>query len=498
MPAQASTPALMSSGLVGAAWDARCEMTRHTTFKFCLNPDVHVLQLLDRHAGASRFAFNQCLRMVKSALAARRIDPTIGLSWTGFDLIKAFNGWKKTEAAGRIFAVDSAGVAEVRVTGLAWRNRVCQQVFEEAAVDCGRALSAWSDSRRRKRKGRPIGFPRFKKKTRDTPAFRLRNKYSKGGRPAIRIGETHPRSVTLPGVGSLRVRDDTRRLRRLLAKGRARILFATVSHHGGRWWVALNVEAADLHIAHRHRPREAGDRSGWIGIDRGLAVFAVAATANGCEVARFDGAPKPRAGGMRQQRRLSKLLSRKQKGSHNRRRVAARPARHHQHVANIRRHFLHKVSNELVKTHDRLILEALNVAGMLRNHSLAALITDAGWAAFATQVHYKQTWRGGEIATADRWYPSSKRCAACGLINPDLPLNERVFGCSCGYSADRDLNAAVNLAQWAQNHHSDPRTPKRGGRVNNARRRDGADQHPGVGETSPNDAGTDVQAAPAA
>jgi putative transposase len=157
--------------------------------------------------------FNQCLQVVKDALAGRRIDPASDLPWTGFDLINAFNAWKKTEAAGRIFAVDSAGVAEVRVIGLAWRNQVCQQVFEEAAVDCGRALSACSGSRRRNRTGRQIGFPRFKKKMRARPAFRLRNKYSKGGRPSIRIGQTHPRSVTLPGIGTLRVHDDTRRLR---------------------------------------------------------------------------------------------------------------------------------------------------------------------------------------------------------------------------------------------------------------------------------------------
>src|SRR5271156_3413799 len=101
-------------------------MSRHTTFRFCLDPTVEHYEVLARHAGASRFAFNQCLRMVKTALTQHKTDPGVEVAWTGFDLINAFNGWKKTEDAGRVFTVDSEGVAETTVTGLAWRNQVCQ------------------------------------------------------------------------------------------------------------------------------------------------------------------------------------------------------------------------------------------------------------------------------------------------------------------------------------------------------------------------------------
>jgi hypothetical protein len=135
------------------------EMSRHTTFKFCLDPTVGQHEVLSRHAGASRFAFNQCLRIVKTGLTDRRADQDIDVPWTGFDLINAFNAWKKTEDAGRVFTVDSDGVTESVVTGLAWRTEVCQQVFEEAAADLSRGLKAWSDSRSGKRKGRRIGFP---------------------------------------------------------------------------------------------------------------------------------------------------------------------------------------------------------------------------------------------------------------------------------------------------------------------------------------------------
>jgi putative transposase len=446
--------------IVGAVCEAAGEMTRHTTFKFCLDPTVEQQGVFARHGGAARFGFNQCLRMVKTGLTERRIDPAVKVPWTGFDLINTFNAWKKSEDAGRVFVVDPDGVSEILVTGLPWRDQVYQQVFEEAAVDCGRALGAWSDWRSGGRKGRRVGFPRFRKKTRDRPSFRLRNRHPSNGKPAIRVGEAHPRSVRLPGIGTVRVHDDTRRLRRMLAKGRAKILFATVSRHGGRWWVALNVEAADLHPDHRHPARAHGDCDGWIGVDRGLSAFLVAAKTDGREVARIDDPPKPLAKGMVRQCRLAKSLSRKEKGSNNRRRAAARLARHHYRVRNVRRHFLHAVSNELIKAHDRLVIEDLNVTGMIRNRRLARAISDAGWTELARQLLYKATWRGSEVVIADRWYPSSQICSRCNARNRYLTLADRTFTCSCGHLLDRDRNAAANLARWGKEYDANSRTPK--------------------------------------
>ena len=162
---------------------------------------------------------------------------------------------------------------------------------------------------------------------------------------------------------------------------------------------------------------------------------------------------------MRQQRRLAKSLSRKQDGSHNRRDAAARLVRHHRHVANIRRHFLHQVSNEVVKTHDRLVIENLNVAAMLTNHRLARAISDAGWGEFARLVKYKLAWRGGQLVEADRWYPSTKLCAQCGATHTEMTLAHRWFTCRCGHSADRDANAARNLARWGHTSTMLPRSP---------------------------------------
>jgi putative transposase len=467
-------------------------MGRFTAFRFTIDPSPAQVVGLRRHAGASRFAFNQCLAMVKDALAARDRDPSVVVPWSGFDLINAFNRWKRSTAAGRILAVDAAGTATVVTTGLSWRGEVHQQVFEEAAVDCGRALAAWTASRRGTRPGRPVGFPRFKRKTGAVASFRLRCKTTTG-RANIRVGDAHAgaRTVTLPKVGVLKVREDTRRLRRMIRTGRAAIVSATLSYRTGRWTVSVTVQAADLHPATQHPPRRATERGGWVGVDRGPSAFVVAADTAGRQVLRVADPPRPRRAMLPTLRRLSRQVSRKQRGSANRAKAAARLGRCHGRVRNVRRHFLHEVANRLVQTHDRLALEDLHTAGMLRNRHLAAAIADAGWADLARIIGSKQRWRGGQMVLVDRWYPSTKTCTACHTVAATVPLSTRIFRCQeCGYRADRDLNAAVNLATWAEQHHAQARDPEARGPVTNAYRGDGPGPHHRVGETNPNDVGT--------
>ncbi|MBB5474757.1 IS200/IS605 family element transposase accessory protein TnpB [Cellulomonas hominis] len=462
-------------------------------------PTAEQARALTRHEGAARFAFNQGLRLhLDARRTAKRDDvediDAVKVPWTGFDLINALNAWKKTEDAGRRFVVGTDGTVELEVTGLAWRSQVSAQVFEEAVVDLGNALRAWTDSRRGRRAGRSIGHPRFKKKNPERGSFRMRNKTSKtktGVRPTIRLGENGPRSVTLPGIGAIKVHDDTRRLRRLLATGRARILFATVSRRGGRWRISLTTEAADLHPAGRHEPRADADRGGWAGVDRGLHAPVVVALADGTKTLRIDEAPKALSTSRAVTRRMQKSVSRKVMGSANRRSAVARLARHHERVRARRHYFLHQVSNLLVKTHDRLVIEDLNITGMLANHRLAAAISDAAWGELARQLLYKQAWRGGTVLTADRWFPSSKTCSACTNVNQTLTLADRVFVCeSCGHIVDRDLNAAINLATWGVRNFSQVLDPEARGQVTNVHRRGGSGPRIRASETGPDDVET--------
>jgi hypothetical protein len=204
------------------------------------------------------------------SLCVQRVLP---VPWSGFDLINAFNAWKRSEDAGRIFVAAPDGTIIKQTTGLSWRQEVSAQVFEEAAVDLGHALAAYGRARTGTRGNRRVGFPKRKRKGRCRDSFRLRNKRQKGGGHLIRVGDGHPRTVTLPRIGTVRVHDDTRRLRRLLRPveqvhpetgertlvSRARILYATISRHGTRWYVSLNVQAPNLHPARRH-PRSPGAR----------------------------------------------------------------------------------------------------------------------------------------------------------------------------------------------------------------------------------------------
>ncbi|QAY62890.1 hypothetical protein ET495_06115 [Xylanimonas allomyrinae] len=502
----ASSPSGLTSLVVSVPAGSVLVVARHTTFQLVADPTAEQARALARHEGAARFAFNQGLRLHLNARQASRNatevltgdDPdAVLVPWTGFDLINAFNAWKKTEDAGRCFVVAADGTADLEVTGLVWRSEVSAQVFEEAVVDLGKALGAWTSSRRGKRAGRPVGHPRFKKKNYERGSFRLRNKTSKtrtGQRTTIRLGEAGPRSVTLPGIGAIKVHDDTRRLRRMLAKGRARILFATVSRRGGRWRISLNVEAADLHPAAQHPARDDADHAGWAGVDRGLHAPVVAATRDGSEVLRVATAPKALLTAQPVTRRLQKSVSRKVKGSASRRAAVRRLARHHERVRARRHHFLHQVSNSLVQTHDRLVIEDLNITGMLANHRLAAAISDAAWGELARQLRYKMAWRGGQVVTADRWFPSSKTCSACGDVKTTLTLGDRVFTCEnedCGLTIDRDRNAAINLATWGEQHHTTQvLDPEARGQVTNAHRPDGSGPRTRADETSRDDVGT--------
>jgi putative transposase len=439
-------------------------MARHTTFRFCLDPTVEQSVALARHAGAARFAYNQCLRLhlnarerlrslIRHGASSDTVDQARdAVPWSRFSLINAYNHWKVSQAAGRRFLVTGDGVTEVEVTGLAWRAEVSSEVFEEAAVDLGRALAAWTASRSGKCTGRPVGHPRFKKKNHTGGSFRMRNR-TKGTWSSIRVGTgDRPRSLNLPKLGSIRVREDTRRLRRMIATDRARILQATITRGARRWWVSITVEAAEMHPAIQHPARPTHDTTSWVGVDRGLHALVVAGTRDGTETLRVQ-APKALAVGLRQQRRLARAVSRKKRGSANRRKARMRLAKHHVRVRDTRQHFLHQVSNQLVKTHDRLVLEDLNITGIMSNRRLARAVSDAAWGELARQITYKQKWRHGQVVVADRWFASSKTCSSCGTLRTDLKLSDRTYTCgTCGLTLDRDLNAAVNLAAWAEDH----------------------------------------------
>jgi putative transposase len=180
-----------------------------------------------------------------------------------------------------------------------------------------------------------------------------------------------------------------------------------------------------------------------IGIDLGIKFLAT------CSDGQQFPNPKALATKNKQFVRWQRRLSRRQPGSCNRRKARHQIAKIHAQVADLRRDTLHKTTTAIInKQPSRIVLEDLNVQGMMQNRTLARVIADVGLYEFRRQMTYKAELAGVELLIADRFFPSSKRCSRCGRIKTDLTLAERIYRCdSCGLVIDRDLNAALNLKQ---------------------------------------------------
>jgi putative transposase len=179
-------------------------------------------------------------------------------------------------------------------------------------------------------------------------------------------------------------------------------------------------------------------------MDVGLNQFA--AFSNGEKIE----APKPLKKKLKLLKRLSKQHSRKVKGSKNRKKSALKLARQHRKICNTRKDFLHKRSTELAKTKSVIVVEDLDIKGMLRGpYHLNRSIHDVGWGEFKRMLEYKTKWYGSTLVVAPRYYPSSKKCSHCDFLNKEMPLSVRDWQCkSCNSLHDRDVNAAKNLRSY--------------------------------------------------
>jgi putative transposase len=182
-----------------------------------------------------------------------------------------------------------------------------------------------------------------------------------------------------------------------------------------------------------------------IGVEVGVRHLAVLSTG--------EVVPNPHAlqRSERRLRRLNRELARRRPHSQRRDQTRRKLARVHARAASLRRDALHKLTTTLATQHGTVVIEQLNVAGMIRNRRLARALADAGLAELRRQLTYKTSWYGSQLIAADRFYPSSKTCSACGWVKAKLTLAERTFACeTCGPRLDRDLHAARNLAKLAR------------------------------------------------
>jgi len=148
----------------------------------------------------------------------------------------------------------------------------------------------------------------------------------------------------------------------------------------------------------------------------------------------------------KQLKKLQKQLSKKQKGSNNRHKAKIKLAKKHEQIKNQKQDFLHNITTKIISENQVIILEDLNVSGMMKNHKLAKAIQELGLHEMRRQLEYKSQWYGRELVFVDRFFPSSKTCSCCGCKNNNLKLSDREFICEeCGLIIDRDENAAINI-----------------------------------------------------
>jgi putative transposase len=321
-----------------------------------------------------------------------------------------------------------------------WRFENSSEVYNGAAGNLSKAFKAFF-----KHTGK---FPKFKKKQWDGSA-----KFSK---KAVTIVDRH--HVSLSRIGTLKTFESMRKMCRHLERGSGELVSATLKRETGGWFVVFTCKIQVPEVTPR-----TGDKT--VGLDLGLTTLIVGATPEG-ELVLTEDNPRYYASSQKQLARAQKVASRRQgpqrrktdkdgnivqeysPGSKRYLKAQARVRKHHARIRNLRTNNLHRISSQLVKDYDIIVVETLNVKGMLQNPNLAKHISDASWGTFVSMLTYKCERAGATLVKAPRFYPSSKTCSNCGSVKAKLTLEERVFVCeNCDYRVDRDLNAAVNLAR---------------------------------------------------
>jgi putative transposase len=394
-------------------------------FCFALDPSPGQAACLRRQFGGRRYARNWAVRTLKADLDRYRETGESAAAPSLAGLRKRWNQVKDAEC------VD-------RDTGQVWWPHVSKEAFADGIKGAVDGYWNWHASRTGTRAGKRAGFPRFAKKGRD----RDRVTFTTG---AIRV-EPDRRHVTLPRIGAVRVHENTHRLQRLIAKSRARILAVTVSRQGTRLVAAFRVL-----VQRPVQPCVAlpGSR---VGVDVGVRVLATVADSHG-EILQRVPNPRPLEAALKQLRHLSRERSRRTRGSARYTGTNSKISRLHRRIACIRGHHLHVLTTGLAKTHGEIVAEGLDAAAMLRQKGLHGArarrrgLSDSALGEARRQLGYKTGWYGSRLIIADRWYPSSKTCHACGHVQ-DIGWAEHWTCNGCGARHQRDDNAAINLARY--------------------------------------------------
>ena len=369
--------------------------------RVALKPTAEQEARFGQHAGYARFAYNWALGEFRAGLDVGEwlSERTLRPRWN-------------------------------RVKGMIarWGTQLSQNAAKYAIVDFGQAAESWGEYRRKvksgQRPGRRAGFPRFKRRKHEQ-GFRADN-----GPDTVKVDG---KMAILPKIGRVAMVEELRFA--------GSIREVTINRTAGTWFACFCIEDGQEAPPLKDGPT--------VGVDVGVGTMAT------CSDGTVVENPKPLASALRRLRRVDKAIARSRsvhgKSSHSNRRerLYARRRRLYARVVNVRSDHHHKATTAIAKSAGCVVVETLNVAGMMMNRRLARAIADAGMSGFLDQLEYKCAWYGAEFDKADRWFASSKLCSSCNWRNDDLALSDREWWCgSRGVLKDRDANAADNLANW--------------------------------------------------
>lgn len=341
--------------------------------------------LLAKHCGVARHAWNWGLWLTKNILDHNKANPNEKLKFpTAIDLHKLLVALVKSENQWYYECSKSTPQQALMALREAWKR-----CFNKTA-----------------------GVPKFKKKGR-------RDSFTLEG--AVKILGNN--KIQVPVIGILKTYE---RLPQVLTKS------CTISRQADRWFISFRFKIEQQQLGN----------TSIIGVDLGIKILATLSTG---EVMRSAKSYRKYAAHLS---RIQWLNRHKVIGSNNWKKAQVQIARLHGKIANIRKDTLHKLTTLLAKNHGVIVIEDLNVSGMMANHKLAKSVADMSFFEFRRQLTYKCELYGSKLVVVDRWFPSSKTCSNCGIKKETLKLSERVFECShCGFVIDRDLNAAINLSK---------------------------------------------------
>ena len=369
--------------------------------RIALKPTPEQEFLFGQHAGYARFAYNWAVGEFRAGLEVGE--------WLSERTLRP--RWNK-----------------VKHLLAPWARPLSQNPAKYAIIDFGQAADTWGAWRKAvkagKRLGRRVGFPRFKRRKHEQ-GFRADN-----GPGTVRVDG---KVVILPKIGKVVMVEELRFV--------GSIREVTINRTAGAWFACFCIEDGQEPPPLKNGPA--------IGVDVGVGAMAV------CSDGTHVENPRALVRGLNRLRRVDKAIARSRKvhgrssHSNRRERLHARRRRIHARVVNVRSDHHHKATTAIAKSAGRVVVETLNVSGMMHNRRLSRAIADAGMSGFLSKLAYKCLWYGAEFVKTDRWFASSKLCSHCGWKKDDLALSDREWWCcGCGALNDRDFNAAMNLERW--------------------------------------------------